>query len=84
MVRVHYTRYWTVTRGAACVAPRPAGWTAVTARAAGTVRVARFSLGRALGLEGESVVSAPITGAPRARVWAGEVSERARGRRGPV
>ncbi|HEY3828806.1 MAG TPA: hypothetical protein VGL57_06380 [Solirubrobacteraceae bacterium] len=55
VVRVHYTRYWTVTAGAACVTSAPGGWTAVSARAAGTVRVAaRFSLGRALGLGGQS------------------------------
>jgi hypothetical protein len=52
VVRVHYTRYWTAQRGTACVSSAPGGWTAVTARAPGTVRVAaRFSLGRALGLE---------------------------------
>jgi hypothetical protein len=51
VVRVHYTRYWTVTRGAACVSRAPGGWTAVAVRAPGAVRVAaRFSLGRALGL----------------------------------
>ena len=55
VVRVHYTRYWTVTAGAACVPSAPGGWTAVSVRAAGTVRVAaRFSLGRALGLGGQS------------------------------
>jgi hypothetical protein len=51
VVRVHYTRYWAVQRGAACVSSTPEGWTAVTASAPGVVRVAaRFSLGRALGL----------------------------------
>ncbi|HSZ68783.1 MAG TPA: hypothetical protein VK756_00325 [Solirubrobacteraceae bacterium] len=51
VVRVHYTRYWTVVRGAACVGAAPGGWTGVTVRAAGVVRIAaRFSLGRALGL----------------------------------
>jgi hypothetical protein len=55
VVRVRYTRYWTVTQGAACVGRAPGGWTAVTARRAGAVRVAaRFSLGRALGLGGGS------------------------------
>ncbi len=54
-VRVRYTRYWTVTQGAACVGRAPGGWTAVTARRAGAVSVAaRFSLGRALGLGGGS------------------------------
>ncbi len=53
IVRVHYTRYWTMIRGAACVAPAPGGWTAVTARKPGLVRVAaRFSVSRALGLGG--------------------------------
>jgi hypothetical protein len=54
-VRVHYTRYFTVTAGAACVAQAPGGWTEVSASRAGAVTVAaRFSLGRALGLEGRS------------------------------
>jgi hypothetical protein len=53
VVRVRYTRYWTVTRGAACVSRAPGGWTAVAVRAAGAVRVAaRFSLARALGSSG--------------------------------
>ena len=55
LVRVHYTRYWTPTRGSACIAPAPAGWTSVVARRAGTVVVAaRFSLGRALDLDRSS------------------------------
>jgi hypothetical protein len=50
VVRVHYTRYWAVTWGAACVGRAPGGWTAVTVRGPGAVRVAAsFSLGRALG-----------------------------------
>jgi hypothetical protein len=53
LVRVHYSRYWTVARGNGCVAPAPDGWTAVSVNAPGVVRVvARFSLGRALGLGG--------------------------------
>jgi hypothetical protein len=53
VVRERYTRYWTVTHGAACVGRAPGGWTAVTAQRAGPVTVAaRFSLGRALGLGG--------------------------------
>lgn len=53
VVRVHFTSYWTVTRGHACVKPAPGGWTAVSVTAPGVVRVAaRFSLGRALGLDG--------------------------------
>ena len=55
VVRVRYTRYWTVTAGEACVGRAPGGWTAVRVGRAGRVSVAaRFSLGRALGLEGAS------------------------------
>jgi hypothetical protein len=51
LVRVHFTRYWTLTRGAGCVSRAPGDWTSVTVRAPGTVVVAaRFSLARALGL----------------------------------
>jgi hypothetical protein len=53
LVRLHYTRYWTVVGGHACVAPAPGGWTAVSVKSAGVVRVAaRFSLARAFGLAG--------------------------------
>jgi hypothetical protein len=53
LVRVHFSRYLTLTRGAGCVGPAPGGWTSVLARAPGTLVVqARFSLARALGLEG--------------------------------
>lgn len=53
VVRVHYTRYWTVTRGRACVKAGHGGWTAVSVTAPGVVRVsARFSLARGLGLDG--------------------------------
>jgi hypothetical protein len=53
LVRVHYTRYWTITAGSGCVAEAPRGWTYVTVNTPGRVRVvARFSLGRALGLGG--------------------------------
>jgi hypothetical protein len=53
LVRVHYTRYYTVLSGHGCVASAPGGWTYVRARAAGEIVVgARFSLGRALGLDG--------------------------------
>lgn len=48
VVRVHFTRYWTITRGSGCVAQAPGGWTAVSARTAGTTVVtASFSLSRA-------------------------------------
>jgi hypothetical protein len=53
LVRVHFTRYWTLARGDGCVGAAPGGWTYVTVRAPGTVVVvARFSLARALGLGG--------------------------------
>ena len=53
LVRVHYSPYLTVTRGDGCVASAPGGWTYVRARAPGRLQVAaRFSLGRALGLDG--------------------------------
>jgi hypothetical protein len=64
VVRVHFTRYWTVIGGSGCVAEAPGGWTYVTARTPGTVLVAaRFSLARALGLGG----SCPILRAVRPR-----------------
>jgi hypothetical protein len=48
LVRVRYTRYFTLTRGAGCVGPAPGGWTFMRARAPGTIIVAaRFSLARA-------------------------------------
>jgi hypothetical protein len=51
LVRVRFTRYWTLARGSGCVAEAPGGWTKVLARAPGTLVVrADFSLGRALGL----------------------------------
>jgi hypothetical protein len=53
LVRVHFTRYWTVTSGSACVTRAPKDWTAVNVHAPGTVVVAaRFSLARALGQGG--------------------------------
>jgi DNA-binding beta-propeller fold protein YncE len=61
LVRVHYTRFWTLAKGDGCVAEAPSGWTSVTARAAGTVVVvAHFSLERALGL-GSSCKGSPST-----------------------
>jgi len=51
LVRVHFTRYWTVTGGAGCVGPAPGDWTSVAVSAPGSVVVsARFSIARALGL----------------------------------
>jgi hypothetical protein len=48
VVRVHFTRYWTLTRGSGCVGPAPGGWTEVSVRTPGTAVVsASFSLGRA-------------------------------------
>jgi hypothetical protein len=53
LVRVHFTRYWTLAQGAGCVGPAPEGWTSVSVTAPGTVVVrARFSLVRALDLQG--------------------------------
>ncbi len=54
LVRIHYTRYWTLTHGAGCVGPAPGGWTSVDVARPGSVSVAaRFSPGRALGGGGE-------------------------------
>jgi hypothetical protein len=36
-VRVRYTTFWSVTSGAACVAPAPGGWTSVEAQTVGTL-----------------------------------------------
>jgi hypothetical protein len=50
VVRVRFTRYWTVVRGRGCVGRAPGGWTRVTVRGPGPLEVAaRFSLARALG-----------------------------------
>ncbi|MFI5009230.1 MAG: hypothetical protein ACHQDY_03040 [Solirubrobacterales bacterium] len=55
LVRIHYTRYWTLTSGAGCVGPAAGGWTSVDVWRAGNVGVAaHFSLGRALGGSGSS------------------------------
>lgn len=51
VVRVRFSRYWTVVGGSGCVRRAPGGWTAVSVNAPGVVRVAaRFSVARALGL----------------------------------
>jgi hypothetical protein len=50
LVRVHYTRYWTLAQGQGCVGPAAGGWTRVVASVPGRVVVrARFSLSRAFG-----------------------------------
>jgi hypothetical protein len=60
LVRVHFTRYFTITRGSGCVAPAPGGWTAVRLRASGTAIVtARFSLPRALATGGSCTPRGP-------------------------
>jgi hypothetical protein len=66
-VRVHYTRYWAVVAGSACVGRAPGGWTRVSAGAPGEVRiVARFSLARALGSVGSCrTVASAAAVAPR-------------------
>lgn len=52
VVRIHYTRYWTITQGSGCLSQAPGGWTALTVRSAELLKVsARFSLSGALGLE---------------------------------
>jgi hypothetical protein len=53
LVRVRYTRFWTLTAGAGHVGEAPGGWTYVMADAPGQLHItAHFSLGRALGSEG--------------------------------
>ncbi len=78
VLRVRYTRYLTVIRGRACVSEAPGGWTAIEVIDPGSLTVAaRFSLGRGLGLDGESCAHrratvaapaadshSPIVGAP--------------------
>jgi hypothetical protein len=49
-VRVRYTRYWTIERGAGCVVPGPGGFTRVLATRPGRLRVAAaLRPGRLLG-----------------------------------
>jgi hypothetical protein len=53
VVRVRFTRYWTLTEGSGCVEPAPHGWTEVRLDAAGRAVVrASFSLARAFGSAG--------------------------------
>jgi hypothetical protein len=50
LVRLHFTRYWMLTRGVGCVTSAPGGWTRVRLDASGVAVVqARFSLARAFG-----------------------------------
>jgi hypothetical protein len=71
VVRVHYSRYLSLSRGAGCVGEAPGGWTRVALDAAGPARVsARFSLARAFSsapacTRGSSPASAasPVAGA---------------------
>src|SRR5262249_12469052 len=54
IVRVHYSRYLTITSGRGCVRRAREGWTEIRARDAGSIAVqAHFSLARALG-EGDA------------------------------
>jgi hypothetical protein len=63
LVRVRFTRYWTITRGAGCVGRAPGGWTEVAVRAPGTTVVsARFSLSRAFGSGGTCTTGNPGRG----------------------
>ncbi len=51
LVRIHHSRYFTVTAGNGCVTGAPEGWTYVQARAPGRIAVeAEFSIGRAFAL----------------------------------
>jgi hypothetical protein len=51
LVRVHYTRYMTLTQGSGCVTSAPGGWTRVSVNGPGMhVVTARFSLSHALGV----------------------------------
>ena len=55
-VLVHYSPYWQVIAGSACVSPAANGWTLVTSPAAGTVQVAsRWSLTGMIGSAGSCV-----------------------------
>jgi hypothetical protein len=52
LVRLHWSLYWTLPRGAGCVERSRGGWTTVDLRRPGTVTVgAHFSLG---GLTGDA------------------------------
>jgi hypothetical protein len=50
VVRVRFTRYWTIVRGSGCVAPAPGGWTTIRTFTSAPLLVrTEFSLWRALG-----------------------------------
>jgi hypothetical protein len=51
-LRVHYSRYLKITRGHGCVSRAPGDWTSINTHTRGPITIAaRFSLGRALGLD---------------------------------
>ena len=56
LVRIHYTRYWALPRGAGCVGRAPGGWTEVVAARAGLVTVRRAVLARAGARRGDRVL----------------------------
>jgi hypothetical protein len=59
LLRVRFSRYLVLARGSGCLARAPGGWTSVSVRVPGRVVVqARFSLSRALGLQGSCSQSA--------------------------
>jgi hypothetical protein len=50
VVRVRFTRYWTIVRGSGCVGRAPGGWTTIRTFTSAPLLVrTKFSLGRALG-----------------------------------
>ena len=62
-VLVHYSPYWQVLSGSACVSPAANGWTLVTSSGAGTVQVAsRWSLTGMIGSAGSCVTDGGRTG----------------------
>jgi hypothetical protein len=68
LVRVHFTRYFTLTQGSGCVAPAAGGWTAVSVRTPGTAVVtASFSLSRAFSSGGSCGEGASSATASRSR-----------------
>lgn len=56
LVRVRYTRFWTLTEGSGRVTKAPGGWTYVTVNQPTQLQIAaHFSLGRALEIDGFAV-----------------------------